>query len=153
MLHPVLPRPSESHGGNPLDQGPVADLHSLAIGYVADGSGRERNAVAFEGAQADLDGKLLPVLAASKERQPNSHGARAGKREKSLAISDVPFPIPLGHQELDALSEQFLAAIAEELFRLAVDQHDRPVAVNHHQGVRSQLHQAAKNPFILMLLH
>ncbi len=73
--------------------------------------------------------------------------------EETLAVSDVPVAKPLGHQQLDTLAEQFLAAVAEEFLGLRVDQHDRPVAVDHHQSIGSQLDQAAKNPFTLMLSH
>src|SRR5438552_2145856 len=62
----------------------------------------------------------------------------------------VPLAEPLGHKQLDPLPDELVAAIAEQLLGLSIDQHDPAVPVHDHHGVRSRLQKASE--FVLGLL-
>ena len=56
------------------------------------------------------------------------------------------------HQHLDSLTDQCLSGIAEQLFRLGVDQRDLAFAVDKNDGTRRRLDDASKSflsPFAL----
>src|ERR1700722_5509040 len=65
--------------------------------------------------------------------------------EESLAVDHVPLAKPFGDERLDLFAEQFVAAVAEELLRLRIDEQDRPLAVDHYEGFGGLLDQAAEN--------
>jgi|HubBroStandDraft_1064217.scaffolds.fasta_scaffold206021_2 hypothetical protein len=51
---------------------------------------------------------------------------------------------PLGHDDLDRLSEELLSRVAEELFRLTVDDDDAAVFADDDERVRRCFEQIAK---------
>ncbi len=58
----------------------------------------------------------------------------------------------LGNEHLHRSTDQFGPRVAEQLFRLGVDQHDLAVAVDDHHGVRRRLQESTKlgfDPFAL----
>ena len=63
----LVERGHEGDGRNSFDERPVAGLHPLAVGNIADSGGRQGTAVPFNGTQADLDRKFLPVFAAAEK--------------------------------------------------------------------------------------
>jgi hypothetical protein len=56
----------------------------------------------------------------------------------------VDAPKALGDEQLDPLPDQLLAAVAEQLLGLRVDQQDTAVAVDDHHRVRRRLEQTAE---------
>ena len=50
----------------------------------------------------------------------------------------------LRHEHLDGASDQLLASVAEQLFRLAVDLDDRPVPIDDHDRVGGRFEEALK---------
>ena len=149
LVVPLVECGHEGDGRNAFDERPVTGLHPFAVGNVADGGRRQGTVVPLERTQADLDRKFLPVFAAAEEGQADSHRPRVGISKKPVAVANVPLAKPLRNQKLNLLADQFVAAVAEEFFGLQVDQQNRPVTVDHHQGVGGQLNQAAKDIFTL----
>jgi len=92
-------------------------------------------------AQADLDRELAAVLAQAVQLQPCPHGAGAWFGKKIAPVVGVPGAEALGHQQLDGLPQQLVAAPAEQFDRLGVDKDDAPLAVDDDHGVRRGLQQ------------
>ena len=71
--------------------------------------------------------------------RPRPNDLRVG--EIAAAVRLMLAAVTFGHQFLNRLIQHLLAPIAEELFRLAVDQHDRAALVYDDHGVRRRLQQ------------
>ncbi len=119
-----------------LGRAPLAD--------VADGARDQGAVVGLERAQADLDRELRAVLAAAVQLEPGSHRPHSRVREEAAPMGPVTAALPIGHQQLDALTDELGTWVAEETLGLNVDQLDRAVGVDDHHRVRGRLEQRAK---------
>jgi hypothetical protein len=144
-----LERRREGHRRDVLDQGAPAGLGlvqpclgALPLRGVAHRADDQQAGVGLKRTEADLDGHLGPVLAPPEQLPARPHGPDVRVAGVTLAVGDVGGPEALRHQQFDRLAEQFLAAVAEQLLRLAVDDHDAAGSVGDHHGVRGGLDQA-----------
>ena len=116
-------------------------LDALALGHIADGAGDKQTLLRLQRAQADLDRELAAVLAQAVQLQPSPHGAGTWFGKKIAPVVRVTGAEALGHQQLDGLAQQLVAAPAEQFHRLRVDEDDVPLAVDDDHGVRRGLQQ------------
>jgi hypothetical protein len=121
-LQRALPEPGD---GGLLDR-PAAELllGPLAVGDVDDLRLHEQAVVQRGGPEADLDGKLRPVLAQGEEVPPGAHGpavrvaavvARAPARARAGSAGD---------QLLDAAADELVVGVAEHPQRCGIDDLD-----------------------------
>ncbi len=57
----------------------------------------------------------------------------------------MPGPEAFRYEQLHGLTEQFVPAVVEQLFRLGVHQHDLAFGIDHHHPVRRGLHRLAQS--------
>src|SRR6266480_8033767 len=137
-----------AHAGKKLALGSVRSLRLLlgglqlafdafAIGGVADCGYRQDALVGLEWAEANLDRKLLPILAGAKQVETGTHFTAAGIFEKVASIAGILAMKRFGHEDLNLFSEQLLALIAEDFFGLRIYQHDRTFAIDDDNGIGS----------------
>ena len=105
-------------------------LRFLAIGDVADGRRGEPAFVGFQRRQADFDGELAAVLAATRQFQSGPHLAHFRINEIAAAMGQMLITQGLGHQHLDRTADQRLPLVAEHALGLGVDQFDHALAVD-----------------------
>ena len=86
----------------------------------------------------------MPVAVPAKQIHIGAHGPDVRIGEKLIAVVGMLGTIAFRHQNLDRLAEQLLPAIAEQLFRLGVDEKNEAVAIDDHQGVRDRLEHGLK---------
>ena len=94
-------------------------------------------------------GNSLPSLRRPDEFDAGADLLRQGLGGGAGAVGDQPFGEALGNDVLDLLPDQFIAAVAELLLRLHVQQDDFSARVHHHHGVRSGFQQPAVSAFHL----
>ena len=88
-------------------------------------------------------GNSLPSLRSAIELDPGADLLRQRVRGGSQVVGDQPLGEALGDDVRDLLAEQLVAAVAELLLGLHVQQHDLAGLVHHHHGVRRRFEQAA----------
>ena len=118
-------------------------LQRLALGDVANGAQDQHALAGLQRAQADLNRKLLPILALPAQYHARPHRPHPRLDEEPPPMPQMGLAEPFRHKKLHRLSKQLLAPIAEQIFRLGVDQHDLPAAVDNHHRIRSRLQQGA----------
>jgi hypothetical protein len=116
-------------------------LHPFPVGHVADGGRDDDPLVHLQGRQGDLGRELTPVPAPPGQVEPGSHGTGGGVGEVAPAVAGVELLDRVGDEDLDELADQFLPAVTEHSFDMAVDVHDPPVGVDAHHGVGRRLQQ------------
>src|SRR5581483_12375145 len=99
----------------------------LAIGDVTDGGRDEKTVGRLEGAEGDLGGELAAVAAAGEQLEAGAHRTDLGGGGVRLTSRGVRVPDGLGEKDLDRLADEFVAVVAEQALRLAVDQTDPAV--------------------------
>ena len=116
-------------------------LHPKPGGYVPDGRGDENALVGVDRGQGDLGREGAGIAATPGEGQARAH--RPVPR-----VSDVPGPVRrvdgaggLGDQDLDRLADELLPLVAEQPFRLGVDQDDPAVGGYAHHRVGRRLQE------------
>src|SRR5262245_4929949 len=62
--------------------------------------------------------------------------------KKALAVIDVLLPNPLGHEQLDALSQELGAGIAKTLLSPGIGENDHSLLVHDDRRIRRRLEQA-----------
>ena len=113
-------------------------LHLFALRDIDDG-GDDFDAVgSIQGAEPDFDREFAAVLVQAEQIAPNPHRASCSEpRQEHVAMMGVLPRDTVGQQHVDLSSKQLLARVAEDLFRLEVDQFDHALAVDHdHRGRR-----------------
>ena len=88
-------------------------------------------------------GNSLPSLRRADELDAGADLLRQRVFRGAQAVGDQPLGEALGNDVRDLLPEQLVAAVAELLLRLHVQQHDLAGLVHHHHRVRRRLEQAA----------
>ena len=133
-----------------FQQAAVAALHlrqmllrTLAHADVADRRRHQRSLGAFQRAQHDLDRKLAAVLAPPGELDPGADLLRQRVLRGSQIVRDQPFRETLRNDVRHLLPEQLVAAVAELLLGLEVQQDDLAALVHHHHRVRRRFQQPA----------
>ena len=116
---------------------------SLARADVADRRGHEGSFRAVQRAQHDLDRKLAAVLSQPDELNSRADLLRQRVFRGAQIVRDQPFREAHGNDVRDFLPDELVAAIAELLLRLNVQQHDFAALVHHHHRIRSRLQQPA----------
>ncbi len=116
---------------------------------VADRGGDQDALGAFERAQHDLDGELAAVLAPPGELDAGADLLRQGVFRGAQGVRDQPFREAFRNDVLDLLPHQLVAAVAELLLRLHIEQHDLSGLVHHHHGVGRRFQQPAVAAFHL----
>jgi hypothetical protein len=145
LRHALVQRRDERHRRDVLHQGAELGLLALAGADVAHHAGHQQPGRRPQRVQADLDGELAAVLALPSEFHRRAiHRPGPGIGEVPLPAPDVSGPQPLGHQQLDGLAQQFTARVAEQPFRLLIDQDDGAVLVDDHHGIGQRLNQVAE---------
>ena len=118
----------------------------LAHADIADGGGDEHAFGAIERTQHDFDGKDAAVLAAAFQLDPGVDLLRQRVFGRSQAVGAQALGKTDRYDGGDFLTEQFLAAIAEALLGLQIEDDDFAVLIDHHHGVRGCFEQAAVSP-------
>ena len=116
---------------------------------VADGGRDQHSLGAFERAEHDLDRKLAAVLAPRREFDAGADLLRQCVCCGAGAVGDQPLGEAFGNDVFYLLPDQFIAAVAELLLRLHVEQNDFAGLIDHHHGVRSRFQQPAVPAFHL----
>src|SRR5579883_481931 len=119
-------------------------LQPLALGDVTHDADHEPFAVQRHRAKADLHRELGPVLPPAPQVQAGAHRPRARHLLVVVPVVLVTRPKSLRQQHLDGLAKQLVALVAEELLRLAVDEHDAAAAVDDDNAVRRRFEQLTK---------
>lgn len=127
-----------------LQQGTETCFRRLTFADVAHGGGDEESVGRLQRADADLDRELGPVPAQSVQFEVRAHGADLLVVGVAQAVARMLGAETLRHQDLDGAPEQFSAGIAEQGFRLGVDQTDHPGVVHDHHRVGGRLQQCAE---------
>ena len=145
--------------GSRLEQSTIPGLHlrQMLFGLSADADvadrRRHQNSFgAFQRAQHDLDRKLATILALPDQFDPGTDLLRQRIRRRSKAIRDQPFRKTVRNDVGHLLTQQFVAAISELLFRLEVQQNDLAALVHHHHCVRRGLEHFLELLFSLAAL-
>src|SRR5204862_426183 len=97
---------------------------TFAVRDVANRTANQSAFLSLQRAEADLDGKLRPVLAPPKKFQAGAHRTHFRIIEEPRAMPWMLGPEPLGHQHFDRLVEQLRARVSEQGFRLRVHEDD-----------------------------
>src|SRR5215471_15741683 len=100
----------------------LAFLGALALGHVDDRREHATPALTLDRIERDLDRKLAAVLAAAAEILARAHGSRLRVFGETGAQTLVLSAQAVGHQELDALAQQLVAAVAEQRLGRGIDQ-------------------------------
>ena len=87
-------------------------------------------------------GILWPSRCRPNKFQAGTHRPDVRVGKKLFAMFWMPGPITLRNQNLDGLSDQFLPAVAKELFRLSVGQEYEAIAIDDYQSIGQGLHQS-----------
>ena len=116
----------------------------LALGDVDNGTQDPYAALGLDGIETDLHRELGAVLVQAVKVAADAHGTCVRIGEEAGAIGGVLAPKALRDQDLHGLSLQLFAAVAEDLLRLSVEQHDPALRVDHDHRVRSPFHGEAE---------
>ena len=117
-------------------------LGRLAHADVADGRGDEDALGALERAEHDLDRELGAVLAQGDELDPGADLLGQGVGRRAQVVGDEPLGEALRDDVRDRLADELVAAVAELLLGLDVEQDDLAALVHHDHRVRRRLEQA-----------
>ena len=115
----------------------------LAYADVADRRRHQDTFGAFQRAQHELDRKLAAVLAPRRELDPGPDLLRQRFGRGAGSVGDQPFGEALRNDVRHLLTEEFIAAVAELLLRLNIEEDDLPALVHHHHRVRRSFQQPA----------
>ena len=118
-------------------------FRGLAHADVADRRRHQDSFGAFQRAQHDLDRKLAAVLAPPGELDPGADLLRQRVLRGSKIVRDQPFREALRNDVRHLLPEELVAAVAELLLRLQIQQDDLAVLVHHHHRVGRRFQQPA----------
>ena len=99
-------------------------FRSLAHADVADRCRHQNSFSTFQRAEHDFDGKLAAIFAPSDEFDAGADLLGQGVRGAAGAVGDQAFGEPFGNDVFYLLAEQFIAAVAELVFRLHIQQDD-----------------------------
>ena len=113
-------------------------LRGLAHADVADRRRHQDSLGAFEWTQHDLDWKLTSILPPPDELKPRPDMLRQRLGSASRTIGDQAFRKTLGNDVFHLLSNKFIAAIPELLFRLDIKKDDLTALIHHHHRIRSR---------------
>ena len=117
-------------------------LRLLAITDVTDRGRDERLTLGVEGTQADFNRKRRPVPPQAGELQAGPHGPDARFREEIGSVPGMRFTDTFRDEDFHRLAQELRPRVAEQLFRLCVDDGDVAIAVDDHDGVRRRFEQA-----------
>ena len=121
------------------------ELGQLALAHVPHRRRHPHPLLRPQRGEADLDGELRAVGPAGVEVEVGAHRPQFEiRRRVGLAVNEVTSPEALGQQHLHRLPDEMVPAPAEQLLRLAVDQHDPPVPVDDDDAVGGRLQQIAE---------
>ena len=142
-----------------LKKPPIPSLHLgevlfgiLADGDIADGGGDEDALRAFERAEHDFDGEAGSIPAQADQLDAGADLLGEGLGGGAGAIGDKPLGEALGDDVGDLLAEQLVAAVAELLFRLGVEQDDLSLLIDDDHAIGRGFEQAAVTGFRLAVL-
>ena len=94
-------------------------------------------------------GNSLPILAQRGQLDAGADLLRQRVFRGPQIVGDQPLREADRNDVRDLLPEQFVAAVAELLFRLNIQQHDLAALVHHHHRVRRRFQQPAVSAFHL----
>ena len=97
----------------------------------------------IDGAEADLDRELGAITVKPIQLQARTHASDLRLRE---IVGPVPHVAPTEapwDERLERLAENVFAAVSEKLFRLRVDDDDRPSSVRDDNGVGCSFQKAS----------
>src|SRR5680860_1142684 len=102
----------------------------LAQADVADRCRHQDSLGAFQRAKHDLDRKLAAILAPPDELDPRTDLLRQRVGRRAKAVGDQTFREARRNDVLHFLPDEFIAAVAELLLRLEIQQDDLPALVH-----------------------
>src|SRR6266403_122038 len=98
-------------------------LSEFAISSIANCCHRQNPLIRCEGAKADRNRELPPILARPRQLQPGTHRAAAWILEKAPRLTGTPPTATFRHKTFTPSSKQFLALATEAFFCLRIHQH------------------------------
>lgn len=120
-----------------------ADFSEFALGNVAD-DGRDVDTVlGFHGAEADLYGKFTAIFALGKEVEGEAHGPHHSCLCKGFAALVVGSAVGRRNEQVNILTHQLFARVAEHLLGSMVGDDDRAVRIYLEDGVGGILDELA----------
>src|SRR5207248_1124463 len=105
-------------------------LSLVALGHVADRSDHQGARFRLHRSEADVDGKLGPVLAPAVELEVRTHRPGQGLRQVADAMADVCGSKAFGQEKVDRLVAKLGARVPEEPLRLGVDDLDDAAGID-----------------------
>ena len=126
-------------------------LSLVALGHVADRSDHQGARFRLHRAEADVDGKLGPVLAPAVELEVRTHRPGQGLRQVADAMADVCGSKAFGQEKVDRLVAKLGARVPEEPLRLGVDDLDDAAGIDDDHRVRRRVEQASEELLALAL--
>ena len=124
----------------------------VADGNITNGRSHQDSFGAFQRAEHDLNGEAASILA-----QPVQFNSRANLLRQRLgrgagSVGDQPFRKAFGNDVRDLLAQKLIAAVAELLLRLGIEQDNLSVLIHDYHSVRSRLQQPAVPCLRLLVL-
>jgi hypothetical protein len=75
----------------------------LSVRDIANGGGNQHAFFGFQGAEADLHRKLMPIFTQAVKFQPGTHRSHVRVGKESRPVPGMLTPEPLRHQHFDFL--------------------------------------------------
>src|SRR3972149_1621442 len=121
-------------------------LDSLPVGHVTNRRGDDRPLGGRHRAECDFHGELGSILASSEQVESRPHRPRPWSGEESLQVGRMPIAKSLRQQNVDGLAEELRPGIAENSFRLYVDELNESPPIHDHERVGSPLNERPSAP-------
>src|SRR3569623_1215115 len=126
-------RVDHDHGGRGrFDRRAKTILETLAFGGIDDGAQHEQAFVGIDRIEADFYRDAAAGLALGEQGAAGAHAPRRWLQEEAGAGRRVTCAEFDWHQQVDRLSQQFVAVIAEQVFGFLASKYDTAGSVDHH---------------------
>ena len=120
-------------------------LHARIGRDVADRRHDERQPVALQRAQCDLDHHLGPVLAPGHQLHAGSHRPRTRIAAVRIAERAMAGPHAVGHERIDVHPDELVGGVAQRAGGGRIREHDRAARIGHDERVGRGKEQRAKD--------
>ena len=127
-------------------------LHLLALADIDDDAENHRSFLGMDRIETHLQRELGAVLAYAEQLPAQSHAATRGAATlgpEPFAATAVLRAQARRHQHVDRLADQLVAAIAEHLLGLGIDDRYLPAAVHHDDAAGVGINREPEHLFRL----